>query len=92
MSFDSDECAGRVVGGVETSIRTDPELLAQGWERRYLADPDRAREAVELYTSLGYEVLEHKLSPEDFGEMCGDCPATVCHSYVMIYTRRRENA
>lgn len=88
MRNNDERCAGHESGDVDYSVRTDPELLAQGWVRRYLADPKRAREAVELYSSLGYEVLEHKLTPEDFGPMCGECPTTVCRTYVLIYTRR----
>jgi len=74
---------------LEHAIAADPELIAAGWERRYLADPDRAREAVELYTSLGYEVKAQKLTPADFDASCGDCPAHVCQAYVLIYTRKR---
>jgi hypothetical protein len=73
------------------AIRDDAELVAAGWERRFLADPDRAREATELYTSLGYEVLAHELTPDEFGPMCAQCPASACLSYVMIYTRPRPS-
>jgi hypothetical protein len=69
-------------------IPANPELTAAGWVRRYLADSIRAREAVELYSSLGYEVKAQKLTPGDFGPNCEGCPAVVCESYVMIYTRK----
>jgi len=70
--------------------RSDPQLLAQGWTRRYLAGPERAQEAIDLYRQLGFEVLAHPLQPTDFGEHCHDCASIVCRSYVMIYTRETE--
>lgn len=70
-------------------IASDADLIARGWQRRFLADPVRAREATELYASLGYEVKAHKLTPAEFGPLCGQCPALSCLSYVMIYTRRK---
>lgn len=87
MPSDSDHCPPGLGLGPEYAIPADPKLIARGWVRRYLADPDRAKEAAELYSSLGYEVKAQKLSPEDFGAMCGDCSSTICDSYVMIYTR-----
>lgn len=70
------------------SVADDPELIAAGWVRRFLADPKRAQEAMEMYTDLGFEVMAKKLSPDDFGPMCGECGASVCHSYVVVYTRK----
>ena len=66
----------------------DPELVAEGWERRYLADPERAREAMELYPALGFEVKAHPVRVEDFHDDCGDCRSVLCRTYVVIYTRR----
>ncbi|MDP6139649.1 MAG: hypothetical protein QF841_05950 [Arenicellales bacterium] len=71
-----------------SAITADPALTARGWVKRYLADPARAGEARELYSALGYEVLEQQLDPQDFPLACGDCPSVVCRGYVMIYTRR----
>ncbi len=73
---------------VEAGIAGNPALEAEGWQRRYLADEPRAREALELYGSMGFEVRAEKLDAEDFAEQCGDCSPTVCRSYVMIYTRK----
>jgi hypothetical protein len=63
-------------------------LIAEGWTRRYLADPIRAREAVELYRSLGYEVRAARLTPADLEPSCRDCAPVICRSYVLIYTRK----
>ncbi|MHC4413720.1 MAG: hypothetical protein ACYS0G_00395 [Planctomycetota bacterium] len=73
----------------ELSIPADPKLIAEGWVRRHLADPARARESVELYTSMGYEVKVQTLTPSDFGPQCGQCAAVACGSCVLIYTRNR---
>ena len=75
----------------EASIAADPKLLAEGWVRRHLADRARARESIELYTSMGYEVKTLKLAPSDLGPMCGLCALDVCKSCVLIYTRRKEH-
>lgn len=71
------------------SIVDDPSLDEAGWVRRHLADPARAKESVELYTSLGFEVLSRRLQPRDFGPQCRDCAVTICRSYVLIYTRSK---
>lgn len=73
----------------EGGIHRNRELEAEGWERRYLAEPDRAKEAVAMYSSLGYEVKEHKIQPDEFSAACGECPSMVCRTHVMIYTRKQ---
>ena len=89
----STPCAPTTPEGQESpvsngAVAVDPALVADGWERRYLADENRAAEARELYTSLGYEVLEGRLEPDDFGPACGECALVVCPTHVMIYTRK----
>ena len=74
--------------GESFSVRDDPTLIAAGWERRQLADPNRAKEAIDLYESLGFEVLAKELKDSDFGEDCKTCAVVGCQGYVMIYTRR----
>ncbi|MCP4245634.1 MAG: hypothetical protein GY778_01160 [bacterium] len=71
-------------------VAADPALLAAGWVRRHMADPDRAAESVELYTAVGFEVKLQELAPSDFGAQCQACASTVCKSYVVVYTRKRE--
>jgi len=70
-------------------IPADPELTARGWVRRYLAGPERAREAMETYAAIGYEVLAQELTPTALGPRCLECAAGLCRTYVMIYTRRK---
>ncbi len=69
-------------------IPADPALLAQGWERRHLAGAARADEAVELYTSLGFEVRAEPMTPTNLGDGCAHCASAICGSYVLIYVRK----
>lgn len=71
-------------------VQSNQELLDAGWERRFLAAPDRLAEATEVYTEMGLEVHAEKLAPKDFGSGCSSCASTVCNSYVMIYTRKKS--
>lgn len=72
------------------SVQSDPKLLADGWERRQLADPQRAAEVTELYKTLGFEVLAKELTESDFGDACKTCAVAGCQGYVMIYTRKKR--
>lgn len=65
------------------------ELEAQGWIRRYVADPIRAREAMELYPRMGFEVRAEPMSPAEVGAECSGCASASCPLYVVIYTRRK---
>jgi len=66
----------------------DPRLVAEGWERRFMADAERLKEYVELYSSLGYEVKTMAVRPEEISEECGDCRLLICRQFVTLYTRR----
>lgn len=66
----------------------DPALVADGWQRRFMADPHRAQEAVRLYSDLGFEVHVAQIDPADLSEICGECRMMVCNAYVTIYTRK----
>lgn len=91
MSEAGDDCSSYEEQGFsEEAIRSDPALIAQGWKRRYLADPPRAEEAKALYRSLGFEVRAQELNPVDFGDACAHCAEAVCGSYVLIYTRKTK--
>ena len=59
------------------------------WERRFVADPARAREAVELYVGAGYEVRVEPLAPDDLREECASCRLVQAGLFRVIYTRRR---
>lgn len=67
----------------------NPRLTAAGWERRFMADGARLAEYVELYTTLGFEVLHEPVAPEEIGPECSDCRLIICRQYVTLYTRPR---
>jgi hypothetical protein len=75
-----DLAAGRIEG--------DPTLLAQGWDRRFVAEGARAAELSQLYESLGYDVLCKPIRPEQIGGSCAGCQAAILASFCLIYTRR----
>ncbi len=74
----------------DVGAQVDPILAAQGWERRQLVDPERAQEFIELYESLGFEVLAKKLTPEDFAKACQEGASVVCQTYVLLHTRKKK--
>ncbi|MBM4424905.1 MAG: hypothetical protein FJ030_16210 [Chloroflexi bacterium] len=67
----------------------NPKLVAQGWERRFMADGKRLKEYVDLYTSLGFEVHTETIQPEEIGPECGDCRLIICRQFVTLYTRKK---
>ena len=74
--------------GSDRGVKSNLSLEDLGWVRRYLADESRAKEAEQTYSAAGFEVHLEKLVPNDFGSKCSDCAATVCASYVVVYTRK----
>ena len=66
----------------------DPQLVAEGWERRFMADARRVKEYTELYSSMGFEVRAEPIRPEEIGPDCGDCSLVLYRLFVTIYTRR----
>jgi hypothetical protein len=83
---DTPRAAGELSVGIDTA--GDPALLAEGWVRRNMVEPRRSEELIELYESLGLEVLVQAPEGSEFGEKCQACAVTACSSYILIYTRR----
>ena len=79
--------AGRLLSGDQ--LQADPALAAEGWERRFTADEPRAKEAMELYAQLGYEVRAEPVRPLELHDDCQDCRSAVSLHYRTIYTRKR---
>ena len=67
----------------------DPRLVAEGWERRFMTDPERAKEAVELYTGIGFEVRLEPVNPSELSAWCAGCQVVVCRSFTTLYTRKK---
>lgn len=86
-----------LVGGLsrrvlsEAQLQPNSSLIAQGWERRFTADEQRAKEAMELYSQLGYEVRAEPVMPEELQDDCQDCKTVVSFYFQTIYTRRRTS-
>lgn len=76
---------------IDFELAPDPDLVAQGWERRFMADPVRARESAGLYEALGYEVLTEPVKPVELPDECMDCKVVVYFSYVNVYTRKKKS-
>ncbi len=72
-------------------LQADLALLAQGWQRRFTADAQRAKEAMELYEKLGYEVRAEPVRPEELDDDCEECGTVVAFHFVAIYTRRKSD-
>ena len=73
----------------EEQLQADPALVAEGWERRFTADAQRAEEAVELYGQLGYEVRTEPVRAEEAGAECEDCSSLMVVEFKTIYTRKK---
>ncbi len=73
----------------ELQIAPDPARLAAGWERRFIADGERAAEALRLYEELGFEAAADPLRPEELSGECTDCRLLMLLQFRTIYTRRR---
>lgn len=69
------------------SAAPDPERLAQGWERRFIANGARVDEMVRLYRELGFETVVDPIRPADIGDDCGDCRLVTQLRFRVIYTR-----
>jgi hypothetical protein len=72
----------------EAQLEGDPRRIADGWERRFIADRPRAEEAIELYAGMGYEVCADPIMPEELADDCEDCLLVARLRFVTIYTRR----
>ena len=59
-----------------------------GWERRFIADPQRAEEVLELYRQAGFEVRAEPANPDDLREECESCWLVKAGFFRVIYTRR----
>lgn len=79
-------------------MREREEILKdQGWEKRFIASEPRLSETVELYQSIGFDVLLEPL-PEKNELEKDECSASGCTAcfeadkerYRVIFTRKRK--
>lgn len=73
----------------EAQLRPDPALAAEGWQRRFTVDEERAKEVVELYAQLGYEVRAEPVVPDVAADDCHACQSFVALRLRTIYTRKK---
>ena len=76
----------------DAQIAADPERVAAGWVRRFIASGPRAQEMIQLYRELGFEVAADPIRSEQITGDCGDCELLMRLEFVMIYTRIRRPA
>ncbi len=79
-------------------MKRENELVAAGWERRFVATEPRLTEAVELYQAIGFDVLLEPLPEKEESEdpACQDKDCTACFEvnrdrYKIIYTRAKDS-
>jgi hypothetical protein len=75
----------------EAQLAPDPARVADGWERRFVADGRRAEEMIELYRQLGFEVVADPIRPEQMSDDCEDCKLLMLLEFKTIYTRRPKS-
>lgn len=66
----------------------DQELVAQGWEKRFVGDERMIQESVSTYEALGYEVKLLPLSESSLREECQGCFLTLS-TFRILYTRKK---
>ncbi len=74
----------------QAQLEADPQRIADGWERRFVADAERAKEAMQLYAQLGYEVCADPVRADQMDEQCADCQLLMLLQFKMIYTRKKK--
>ena len=78
-------------------MRREEELIAAGWERRFIACEPRLSEMVATYKEIGFEVLLEPLpSKEEMSQSgCEESGCTACFDadperYRIIFTRQKS--
>jgi hypothetical protein len=62
-----------------------------GWERRCILDNFRITEQVEMYESIGFEVMVKDVDPNNLPEeYCRTCFISNPEKYKILYTRKEK--
>ena len=69
---------------------TEEDLLAEGWQRAFIADEPRLSEAVETYIEIGWEVALLPV-PEEDGQ-CTECMKEDPGRFRLIFIRRPDGS
>ena len=68
----------------------DATLTAEGWQWRCNADENRAREVVDSYLELGFEVRLLPVAVDGLNESCAGCKETRC-TLTAVYVRKQSD-
>ncbi len=74
----------------ESQMEPDPALVAAGWQPRFVGDARQVKEAIELYTELGFDVRAEAVPVEQLADDCSDCKALIFLRFKTIYTRKKR--
>lgn len=66
----------------------NPQLIAAGWERRFIADAKRAQDAIEMYAEMGHDVRLEPVNVTGLSEACSGCLEAFAH-FSVVYTRKK---
>jgi hypothetical protein len=88
LNLISEHCKIEHAGSRGCTLPPDAKLLAEGWQRRFIADERMAREAIDTYSELGYEVRLEAVNTSGLSEECGGCQSLFKH-FCAIYTRKK---
>jgi hypothetical protein len=62
------------------------------WVRRCILDNHRISEQVEMYESIGFEVMVKDVDPDHLPqEYCKECYIANPEKYKILYTRKKTN-
>lgn len=70
------------------SLPHDPALIEQGWEWRCNTDDHRARDIVENYEALGFEVTLAPIDLDGLDDECTGCLEAL-RQFNAVYVRRK---
>ncbi len=80
-------CSVDASGALSCQLETDAVLFAAGWERRFIAEPQRAEEMAQMYRELGYAVRLEPVKLINLKDECAGCQV-VFEKFLAVYTKR----
>ncbi len=63
----------------------------KNWQRRNIVDEPRLSELVEMYESLGFEVMLKDFIPDENSDKCSECMTAFPERYKILFTREKED-
>lgn len=64
-------------------------LEDEGWQRRFMGEPVRVKEAIELYQAMGFDVRTAPPGETDILPQCNHC-RLAADLFRVVYTRRKS--